>query len=403
MQSPLSIGFSRSDGTVTRRRLIFLGSMLWLAGLAIRMPILAIPPVIPFIRPDLQMSGTEIGALSGIPMVLLALAALPGSALIGWLGALPALLIGLLITAAGSVLRGFATTTVILFATTAVMGIGVAVSQPALPVLVRQWLPSRIALGTALYSNGLIAGCIFPVAMTLPLIMPTFGNDWRLDLMFWSAPIVATFLYVAFAAPRDSSRFDFPQRRVSWFSDVDYGLIWRIGLIFGANNCVYFGTNAFLPPYLNAIGQPSLVTGALTAYNVTQLAGSIAVLMLADRVERRRWPYVGGGICLALNLLWLSSSAGIWTIVAALTLGFFSGTTLATGLMLPPLLSKPNDVARVAASMFTLSYMLAMLGSVAGGAIWDLFGHPRFALLVLAVCALPPAVITPTLKFVQRS
>jgi cyanate permease len=65
-------------------------------------------------------------------------------------------------------------------------------------------------------------------------------------------------------------------------------------------------------------------------------------------------------------------------------------------------LSKPSEVARVAAAMFTLSYMLAMVGSVAGGAIWDLLGHPRFAFLLLAVCALPLIVITPTLNFAQE-
>src|SRR5450759_1482542 len=99
-------------------------SMLWLAGAAIRIPILAIPPVIPFIRTDLNMSGTEIGALSGIPMILLAFGALAGSALIGWLGALRAMLVGLLITAIGGALRGLASTTTILFAATAMMGYG---------------------------------------------------------------------------------------------------------------------------------------------------------------------------------------------------------------------------------------------------------------------------------------
>lgn len=377
--------------------------MLWLAGIATRIPILAIPPIIPFVRSELSMSGTEIGALSGIPMILLALAALPGSVLIGWLGARRALLIGLLIAGIGSVLRGFASTTMLLFAATAVMGIGIAVTQPALPVMVRQWLPSRIAFGTATYSNGLIAGCIFPVAMTLTLVMPALNNSWRLDLIFWSMPVFATFIFLAIAAPRSHDLPWSAETRKNFFlSGIDYGLIWRIGLIFGANNCVYFGTNTFLPPYLIEIGQPQLVTGALTAYNAAQLPGSLAVLALASRVERRHWPYIGSGLFIVLNLVWLSTSAGIWTIAAAGTLGFFSGVTFATGLMLPPLLSKPSEVARVAAAMFTISYTVAMVGSVVGGAVWDLLGHPRFAFLMLAVCALPLIVITPSLKFKQE-
>jgi CP family cyanate transporter-like MFS transporter len=274
-----------------------------------------------------------------------------------------------------------------------------------LTVIVTQWLPSRIGFGTAAYSNGLIAGCIFPVAMTLTLVMPALNNSWQLDLVLWSMPVFATFIFLALAAPRSQDPPRSTGLPTRFLSDINYSVIWRIGLIFGANNCVYFGTNAFLPPYLIEIGQPHFVTEALTAYNITQLPNSLAILALASRVERRHWPYIGAGLCLVLNLLWLSTSAGLWTIIAAGTLGFFSGTTLATSLMLPPLLSKPPEVARVAAGMFTLSYTLAMVGSVAGGAAWDLLGHPRFAFLVLAVCALcalPLIVITPTLNFAQK-
>lgn len=376
--------------------------MLWLAGVAIRIPILAIPPVIPFIRTDLNMSGTEIGALSGIPMILLAFGALPGSALIGWLGALRAMLVGLLITAIGGALRGLASTTTIFFAATAMMGMGIAITQPALPVMVWQWLPLRIGFGTAAYSNGLIAGCIFPVAMTLTLIMPTVNDSWRLDLIIWSLPVFATFVFLAVGAPRGNGPPHSAETPAGFFSGLDFSLIWRIGLIFGANNCVYFGINTFLPPYLIEVGQFNLVTEALTAYNTAQLPGSLLVLALANRMERRRWPYICAGLCLVLNLAWLATSTGVGTIAAATTLGVFSGITLAIGLMLPPLLSKPSEVARVAAAMFTLSYTLAMIGSVAGGAVWDFLGHPRFAFLVLGICALPLIVITPTLNFAQR-
>jgi len=36
------------------------------------------------------------------------------------------------------------------------MGVGVAVSQPAFPSLVREWFPRRIAIATAVYSNGIL-------------------------------------------------------------------------------------------------------------------------------------------------------------------------------------------------------------------------------------------------------
>ena len=55
--------------------------LLWLAGNALRLTILAVPPVIPLIHLDLQLSKTQVGILSGIPMVLFAGAAIAGSLL----------------------------------------------------------------------------------------------------------------------------------------------------------------------------------------------------------------------------------------------------------------------------------------------------------------------------------
>ena len=42
------------------------------------------------------------------------------------------------------------------------MSAGIAIMQPALPALVRQWLPERIGFGTALYTNGLLVGETLP-------------------------------------------------------------------------------------------------------------------------------------------------------------------------------------------------------------------------------------------------
>ena len=71
---------------------------------------------------------------------------------------------------------------------TIVMGFGVAIMQPALPTLVRQWVPDRVALGTAVSSNGLLVGVAAGPALTIPLVLPLVGQSWRLDFLVWSVP-----------------------------------------------------------------------------------------------------------------------------------------------------------------------------------------------------------------------
>ena len=72
----------------TRTHFLTALALLWLAGTALRLTILAVPPVIPLIHDELNLSATEIGFLTGLPSMLFALAAVPGSLLIALCGIL---------------------------------------------------------------------------------------------------------------------------------------------------------------------------------------------------------------------------------------------------------------------------------------------------------------------------
>ena len=163
--------------------------LLWLAGIALRLTILAVPPVIPLIHTDLHLSETQVGILSGLPMVLFAGAAIAGSLLISRLGPLTTLVTGLILCAIGSALRGVGPHIAMLYFGTIVTAFGVAVMQPSLPPLVRAWAPQRIGFATAVYTNGLIVGEILPSALTIPLLLPIIGRSWQWSFVVWGVPV----------------------------------------------------------------------------------------------------------------------------------------------------------------------------------------------------------------------
>ena len=168
-------------------------SLLWLAGVGLRLTILAVPPVISLIQADFQLSGTEIGVLTGLPIVLFGVVALPGSLLIARFGAVAILVAGLVIAGIASALRGAVPHTLALFAATVVMGAGIAIMQPALPPLVRQWLPKRVSFATALYTNGLLVGEALAVMLTIPIVLPLVDNSWRWAFVIWGVPLIGIF------------------------------------------------------------------------------------------------------------------------------------------------------------------------------------------------------------------
>ena len=69
------------------------------------------------------------------------------------------------------------------------------------------------------------------------------------------------------------------------------------------------------------------------------------------------------------------------------------------GFALPAMVSASEDVGRVSAGMFTISYATAMLTSVVSGAAWDIAGDPRWAFLPVALSILPQILLIGTIRF----
>ncbi len=364
-------------------------ALLWLAGNGLRITILAVPPVIALIRDDFSLNATQVGLLSSIPLALFGLAALVGSLLVTRLGLIGALVGGLLLVAAGSALRGLATGYTMLLLTTIVMSVGVAIMQPIMPGAVRQWLPDRIGLGTAIYTNGLLAGEVFAVLFTIPLVLPAVGGSWRGSFVVWSIPVAVVALVVYLYAPRPPAS---PHRRDTvphkWLPDWHRGLVWRLGALFLCINAIYFSANAFIPIYLKSADRTDLIAGALVGLNFGQIPASLLILAFAHRLEGRAWPFMLSGVLSLTGVSGLVFDIGPMTKYWAALLGFSDAGALILGLALPALLCRPEDVARTAAGTFTLSYGGAVFVAVICGAAWDLSGRPAFAFVPLAACAL---------------
>jgi CP family cyanate transporter-like MFS transporter len=377
----------RPSRSVTGHELIGFG-LLWLAGLSLRITVLAVPPVIHLIRTGWRLSGTEVGLLVTLPTALFAAIALPGAALVGRIGPVPTLVAGLVVTGAGAAARAIAPGIFSLLVTTAVMGAGVAVLQPTLPALVRRWSPARIGLGTAVYSNGLLVGEILPVALTAPVVLPAVGGSWSLSLAAWAIPVVGTAVLVVLAAPAvDRAPHTQPSAAVRAPPQWRSPLTWLLGALFGSINVTYFATNAFLPAHLTARHEAALIPLALTALNAGQLPAAFLMLARAGRWQQRARPFmVTGLICLA-SIVGVVVSPGAGVVAWAALLGFGVSAAMVLALTLPALLHPPEQVAATSAVMFTISYTGAILAAMAGGAAWDATGDPRWAFTPVAVSA----------------
>jgi CP family cyanate transporter-like MFS transporter len=359
-------------------------ALLWLAGIDLRLTILALPPVLPLIHRDLDLSEKLVAALTGLPVLLFAIVAIPGSLLIARIGARRALLAGLVLTALGSAGRGLGPSTAMLFAMTFVMGAGIAIMQPALPALVSDWFEEKPGLATAVYANGLLIGEVLAASLTLPLILPLSGGSWGVSFALWAVPVLATAAWIAGATPNPRPSLG---AAPLWWPDWRDPQTWQVGLILGGGSCIYFAANAFIPDYLHATGADALIGPCLTALNAGQLPASFVVLGFPERVTGKKGPLValGLGTLAGLGLLLLPMP---WAqITGAGILGFAAAFGLILTLALPPILTDPSDVHRLSAGMFAIGYLTAFLVPLLGGVAWDATGRPETAFLPIVLGA----------------
>src|SRR5262249_49859408 len=142
-----------------------------------------------------------------------------------------------------------------------------------------------------------------------------------------------------------------------------------------------------------------LISPALTALNLGQLPASFLLIAFSRRVESRAWPFILSSVVGLAGIGAIVVTASAWTVVSAAVVGFAAGAAFALGLSLPPLLSKPEEVARVAAAMFTISYGATVVVSLLCGALWDLTATARAAFLPIVVAVIIPIILIPTIRF----
>ena len=382
-------------------------ALFTLVGINLRSVILAVPPVLPQIKNDLGLSYTATGFLTSLPVLMMAAAAWPSGALAGRTGAKRSVGLGLALLAVGALLRAVWPTVVPLFLFTALLSLGIAVAQTAMPVLARQCFPARIGFVSALYSDGLILGEAIAAGVTKPFILGPLGADaWVATFVVWSLPVFATLaLWLVLAPPAPPTatasggirlggmfrRSGEASKSPSAGSDGKEGRrrvsALHLGILIGSVSLVFFGMNGWIATYNQALGRQAETALALAVLNAAQLPVSLAMTPFAQRLAGRRWPFIVAGIVCAVALAgWLLAPASLEPVWAAL-LGGSSAFVFVLGIALPPLLAGQSEVARLTGQTLMLSYGVAFLGPLLGGSLWDTFGLPWLAFMPVAGAA----------------
>lgn len=360
--------------------------LLWLAGVYLRIPILVAPPLAPFISDELGLSQALTGALTTLPILMLAIGSMPGSLAIARLGPRNTLALAMVIMVIGSAGRSLSPDTATLMLASAVMGLGIAMMQPSLPALLPRWLePRHLAIGSAIYMNGMLMGEFTGAGITLPVLMPLMDNSWRATLLAWSLPglLVAAALFLP---RREMTR---PVRKPSWLPDWKNPLTLRIGLLLGLSGSMFFGLNAYMGNLLEQQGNFEMLADALFWYNFAQVIASLVMLKMARYWVGRKLPIIVAASCSIIGTIGTLLLTGWWTIASATFMSLTAGVLLILLVALPPVLVESKETGRLSAGNFLVGYTLAFAVPMIGGLLADWGNDARYSVgFIIAYCVL---------------
>lgn len=369
--------------------LVLIGLLLVAANL--RAGITTVGPVLEELRGDLGLSALTASALISLPLVAFAVVSPFAPGLARRIGFERALGAGLVVLAAGLVVRSLPGAP-LLWIGTALLGIAIAVLNVVLPAVVKRDFPGRIGQVTGAYSAvqsvfaAVAAGAAVPVA-------GLSAAGWRVPMGMWAGLAVIAFgvllpqLRRTTVVPpsRDDVspaevRLPAPHARKPWQT----ALGWQITAFMALQSTGYYVFITWLPSIESSAGISETVAGVhQLLLNGFGIAGSLVCSALIPRFRDQRLLGVLAPALFAVaaaGILVAPSFAAVWAGLA----GFAGGGTIVLALSLFGLRTAHHTQAAALSGMAqSLGYLVAAAGPIAVGALHDATGSWTPALIVL--------------------
>lgn len=375
-----------SERGVKMSRVLLIAGFV-LASLNLRPALAGISPVLDEIMDDLGLSAAGGGAITTVMVVCLGVLGPLAPFLARRFGLDRTLMAGLLILAAGVVLRS-AGSVPALYVGAAVAGTAIAIMNVVMPGVVKQHFPSRVGLFTAIYVSGLVLGAAAASGLMIPLERGT-GYGWREVTAMAAIPAVAAaVLWLPQALRRPARREVAPRpfrmllrSRVTWFVTVYMGL----------QSLTFYVMLAWLPTIFKDAGLPADQAGYLLSLtSLAQVAATLTVPVQAGRAWSQIPHVTIATVLTAVGYIGVlvapATVPWLWMII----LGVGQGASIALALLIITLRAPdPASVTALSAVAQSVGYVLAALGPFLIGVLYQSSGDWTLPLLAgLGACAL---------------
>lgn len=371
------------------RWLVWVGILVLAVNL--RPAAVSVGPVLDELRASLDMSGTEAGVLTSLPVVAFALFGALAPRLAAAVGPHRVTALSLGCVVVGLLARSRVDHVVPFLLLSLVALAGMATANVVLPSLVKRHFADQVGRMTAVYSTALALGLTGASVLTVPISEADGGADgWRSGLAVWSLTALVALVPWVLLWGRDRGRHaDGVPVRVSLARVARTRTGRRMALFFGLQAMQAYAIFGWYPAIYRDAGYSGTAAGILLGVVTgVSIPLSFAVPLLAGRLTNVAplvWALVACYPVGYLGLLLAPSGAWAWAVATGA-----ATTTFPLVLTMIGLRSRtPEGTASLSAFTQSVGYLIAALGPFGVGLLHDVSAGWTVPLLVLTALSVP--------------
>ena len=359
----------------------------------LRPAITSIGPLIGLIRDDVGFSNWTVALLTSLPLIAFAMISPVAPMLANKLTNEKAVATGLFILMIGISLRSISMVFFI-FVGTFLLGAGIAVCNVILPALIREKFPYKIALMTSIYTTSMAIFATLATAISVPLL-EVFNGNWQLSLIVWVIPAIIGILFLIMVIRKNNKMS--PKSKVEIYEQKRNGAIWksslawRIAIFMGFQSLLFYVMISWLPEILIDGGMSRTMAGYMLSY--LQLIGipvSFVIPIIALKMKSQ------SPLVLIVNAMYLVGFVVLIfkpSLFITITIVTFAGIAQSANFALAFVFfsvrgKTAKDSAELSGMAQSIGYVLAAIGPVFVGAIFDITNVWTVPLVLLSVITL---------------
>lgn len=379
--------------TTPLKALVFAMLGILLLALNLRGPFTSLAPVLAQIMDDLGLSSSAGGLLTALPLLTFAIFSPLVTQIPKRLGLEPSLLLGLMLITIGILLRSWGAITT-LYLGTVLIGIGIAIGNVLLPVVVKINFPERIAMVTSLYIFTMGIGSTLSSSLMVPFSEFSLFTltGWQLALVInLLFPVLATAIWLPKIRER-TSQVALAQHQGKAMSTRDLltnPIAWQVTLTLGLNSFTFYSLAGWLPKILSDLGYTEIDAGYI--YGFLQFSTMVPGLLLLPILAKKNLQQLLITVCAfsvfvgLIGLLYLPDYAIFWV-------GLFGLANCSTFIIALAFIGLRTSNSRQAASLSGMSqgigYALAATGPTLVGKFYAQTGSWTVPIYLIAAVAL---------------